>query len=169
MVLHSSHHGSWGVLNLPADLAPTAIKAALGPLVDIVSCSRCREGIQQTVKSVVAAWVGIKVSFPTTQSSHVPNNSCCRPRFNVSHGPQSPMYYTLNLPCSDYTSLREHPWATPHTKIILTLARSVTFYPYLYVYFSILRNMYTAGSLCRFNFSNPKSNINGWGGAHMDG
>lgn len=68
--LHA-HHALENVLNLPPDLAPTAIKAALGPLVDVVSCSRCKEGIQQTVKSVVAAWVGIKVSFHPSQRSHL--------------------------------------------------------------------------------------------------
>ena len=60
------------VLILLADLAPTAIKAALEPLVTIVSCSRCKEGIQQTTKSVVAAWVGIKVGYQTLQRSHIP-------------------------------------------------------------------------------------------------
>ena len=52
-------------LNLPVDLAPTVLKAALGPLVDIAPCFVCKEGIQQTVKSLVAAWVGIKVIFQT--------------------------------------------------------------------------------------------------------
>jgi len=45
------------------DLAPTVIKAALGPLVEIAACSRCKEGIQQTVKTLVAAWVGIKTTI----------------------------------------------------------------------------------------------------------
>ncbi|KAF9652490.1 hypothetical protein BDM02DRAFT_2755808 [Thelephora ganbajun] len=45
------------------DLVPTAINTALEPLVDVVSCSRCRKGIQQTIKSLVAAWVGIKTTI----------------------------------------------------------------------------------------------------------
>jgi len=45
------------------DMAPTTIKAAISPLVDMVSCSRCKEGVQQTVKSLVVAWVGIKTTI----------------------------------------------------------------------------------------------------------
>jgi hypothetical protein len=47
------------------------IKTALGPLVDAASCSRCKEGIQQTVKSVVAGWVGIRVRIQISQRSQV--------------------------------------------------------------------------------------------------
>lgn len=87
------------VLNLLTDLAPTAIKSALGPLVDVLPCSLCKEGIQQTVKSVVAAWVGIKVSFRTPQRSLVPDSSFYRPRSNEPRFPQSPTRnYTLDPP-----------------------------------------------------------------------
>lgn len=80
----SSKYG--GVLNPPTDLAPTTVKAALGPLVDLISCSRCKEGIQRTIKSVVATWVGIKVSLQPPQRPRVPNNHFFRPRYNGSYG-----------------------------------------------------------------------------------
>lgn len=101
-----------GVLILPTDLAPTTIKALLGPLVDVASCSRCKEGIQQTVKSVVAGWVGIKVRFQVSQRSRVANGCFRRPQFNVSDGPQSPVH-ALDPSCSNYTSLLDqHHWGS---------------------------------------------------------
>jgi len=45
------------------NLAPTAIKTTLGPLVDIAPCSQCKEGMQQTIKTIVAAWAGIKTTI----------------------------------------------------------------------------------------------------------
>jgi hypothetical protein len=110
-----------GVLILPADLAPTAIKAALGPLVDTVSCFRCKEGIKQTVKSIVAAWVGIKVSLQIPRRSQVPNGCLSRPRYDVSNNPQSPLY-TINHTGSNYTRLlAQCPWTLMCAKITLIL------------------------------------------------
>ena len=60
--LHTRHQFEH-VPILSSDLAPTVIMSALGSLADIVSCPRCKSGIQQTVRSVVAAWVGIKVGI----------------------------------------------------------------------------------------------------------
>jgi len=40
--------------NVRPDLAPNTIRSALEPLVGAVSCSQCKEGIQQTIKSLVA-------------------------------------------------------------------------------------------------------------------
>ena len=52
--------------------------------------------MQQTVKSLIAAWVGIKVGSPAPQRSHVFNRYFLRPLYEISHIPKSPTY-TLHV------------------------------------------------------------------------
>lgn len=82
------------------------MKTALEPIVDTVFCPQCKEGIQQTIKSLIAAWVGIKVGPRTSQYSHVPNHYFYRPRYNNPHGPEPPMY---TIPILVATTRGYHP------------------------------------------------------------
>lgn len=49
-----------------------------------------------------------KSLFQTPQSSCIANSYFCRPLYETSHGPQSPMY-NLHPSCSNYTSLLKRP------------------------------------------------------------
>lgn len=140
-------------------MAPTTIKATLGPLVDGIACSRCKEGIQQSVKSLVAAWVGIKVRFQTLQSSRVPDNHSNRPRFEISHALR---HQFIPFICSDYTSLLKSPPLDPSVREHYRRfsQRYQTLHSYLYTYHRTFRNRYTHSSFCTLILSNSKSDVN---------
>ena len=144
------------VLIPPADLAPTAITAVLGPVVDIAPCSLCKEGIQQTIKSLIAAWVGVKVGFQTLQCSHVPNLHFCRPLFKMSHGPKSPTYTLHVANTRVYQTDTINPFRMPKAS-----TGSVTYrhhksipYPNPRFYYGTSWNKYTRSSLCTLERSN---------------